>query len=81
MTEENEQSLSIDPLTVGELITMSEAAQLSGYTVGFLSELALHEKLRAKRSGRYWLTTIAAIEEYKKNRNLKNIPKKYRDKA
>lgn len=81
MAEENEQPTPIDPLTRGELITLSEAAQLSGFTVGFLSELALNEKLRAKRSGRYWLTTMAAIEEYKKKRSLKNIPKKYRDKT
>jgi hypothetical protein len=86
MTEtENEDSQSRnsqpDPLTIGELISIPEAAQLSGLSAAFLRELAIKGRLRAKKSGSIWLTTVAAIEDYKDSRNSKNIPKKYRDRA
>lgn len=77
--ESNEsETPQVDSLTVGELITLPEAAELSGFSRKFLWELATKGKLKAKKSGSTWLTTIAAVEEYKSNRNLKNIPKKYR---
>jgi hypothetical protein len=70
-----------DPLTIGELISIPEAAQLSGLSAAFLRELAIKGRLRARKSGSIWLTTVAAIEDYKDSRNSKNIPKKYRDRA
>ena len=79
--DENEQAAPIDPLTIGELITMSEAAHLTGFNSSFLGRLAAKGKLKAKKSGGIWLTTIAAIENYKENRNFNNIPKKYRDRS
>ncbi|NWJ98993.1 MAG: helix-turn-helix domain-containing protein [Chloroflexi bacterium] len=78
MPDENEQPSPIDPLTVGEIITIPEAAQLSGFNATFLRELATKGRLRAKKSGITWLTTMEAVEAYKKSRNLQNIPKKYR---
>ena len=78
MPEDNEQPSPIDPLTIGELISMTEAAQLSGFNAKFLRELATKGRLRAKKSGITWLTTMEAVEAYKKSRNIQNIPKKYR---
>jgi hypothetical protein len=81
MPDENEQTSPIDPLTIGEIITLSEAAQRSGFTLKFLIGLAAKGRLKARKSNKNWLTTMAAVEEYKKSRSLKNIPKKYRDQS
>ena len=83
MTKEKPQppTSQLDPLTIGEVITIAEAVQLSGLSANFLRELASKGKLKAKKSGSTWLTTMAAIEDYKANRSEKNIPKKYRDRA
>jgi hypothetical protein len=81
MPDDNDPTSPIDPLTIGEIITIPEAAQRTGFNPKFLAQLASKGKLRAKKSGSAWLTTMAAIEDYKKNRSLKNIPKKYRDRS
>ena len=83
MTPEDHQpqpTPPIDPLTIGQLITLTEAAQLTGFSTSFLRRLAIAERLKARKSGNAWLTTIVAIEEYKKSRSYINIPKKYRNK-
>jgi hypothetical protein len=79
MPDENEQP-AVDPLTVGELISLAEAAELSGFSHSYLKDIA-GNRLPAKRLGRYWYTTMAAVEYYKENRNSKNIPKKYRERT
>ncbi|HEX2915475.1 MAG TPA: hypothetical protein VH186_32245 [Chloroflexia bacterium] len=81
MSLEDNSGSPVDPLTVGELITIPEASQLSGYNSQFLARLAAKGRLKAKKSGSAWLTTVAAVEDYKKSRSLKNIPKKYRDRT
>ena len=83
MAEETNQSTTPqpDPLTIGELISLAEAAELSGFTPDFLKKLAQTGKLRARKIGRNWATTVASVEIYKANRNEKNIPKKYRDRS
>jgi excisionase family DNA binding protein len=73
MTEtENEDSQprnsQPDPLTIGELIGLAEAAQLSGLSPTYLRDIARNGRLKAKKVGRDWLTTLAAIEEYKDTR-------------
>jgi hypothetical protein len=69
MTEENEQPQSYtDPLTIGELITLAEAATLSGFSHSYLKDIAKNGRLKAKKSGGTWLTTVAAISEYKNSR-------------
>jgi hypothetical protein len=79
MSEENEQPQTPpDPLTIGELITLPVAAELSDLSHNTLRGLAVKGKLEAKKIGRDWFTTLAAIEVYKKNRSEKNIPKKYK---
>jgi hypothetical protein len=67
--EDNEPTSPIDPLTIGELITMSEASKLSGLSAALLRDIAQNGRLRTKKSGSIWLTTLAAIEEYKNSRH------------
>jgi excisionase family DNA binding protein len=81
MPDENEQPSPIDPLTIGELISITEAAEQLGFTADFLRSIARSGRLRAKKSGNTWLTTIASIELYKNSRSFKNIPKKYRNRS
>lgn len=47
-----------------ELLSLSEAAAISGMTRQHLALLARQGKLRAQRVGRGWITTRAAVEEY-----------------
>ncbi|MEI8165824.1 MAG: helix-turn-helix domain-containing protein, partial [Chloroflexales bacterium] len=67
-----------DPLTVGELITLQEAAKYAGLTYKTLLTYARNSRLKAKRMGWIWVTTQAAIDEYLASRDLNSIPKKYR---
>ena len=47
-----------------ELISLSEAAAISGFTLKHLGLLARTGKLRARKIGRNWVTTREALEEY-----------------
>lgn len=67
-----------DPLNVGELITLAEAAEYCKLQADSLQEYAKKGRLRAKKMGRFWVTTRAAVDEYLTSRSLDNIPKKYR---
>ncbi len=71
-------SSNYDPLTVGELITLQQAAEYAGLTKRSLNDYIKRGRLKAKRVGLFWLTTHAAIDEYLTSRNFDNIPKKYR---
>ncbi|MBX0330475.1 helix-turn-helix domain-containing protein [Oscillochloris sp. ZM17-4] len=68
-----------DPLSVGELITLADAAEYAGLAKRSLNDYIKRGRLKAKRVGLFWLTTHAAIDEYLASRSLDNIPKKYRD--
>jgi len=81
MLEENELTHPIDLLTIGPLIGLTEAAEKSGYHAGFLRQAIKRGRLKAKKIASDWLTTMAAVEEYKNSRSLKNVPKKYRDRT
>jgi len=70
-----------DPLTVGDLITLQEAAVYAGLAKGSLHEYVKRGRLKAKKIGLYWVTTRAAVDEYLSSRNLDNIPKRYRDRS
>ena len=59
----------IDPLTVGDLLTLPEAADLHNINSNFLGELARKGRLKAKKRGPIWFTTSAAIEEYLQSRH------------
>jgi len=67
-----------DPLTVGELMTLAEAAEYAGLSHKSLRNYVLIGRLKAKRLGSLWVTTRAAVDEYLTSRSLDNIPKKYR---
>jgi len=72
MTPEDHQpptTTPIDPLTIGELITLIEAAELSGLSYGLLRTISRKGRLRAKKYGNTWLTTMASVEEYKNSRH------------
>jgi len=72
MTPEDHQpptTSPIDPLTIGELITLSEAANLSNLSHSYLRDIANSGRLQTKKSGSIRLTTMAAIAEYKRTRH------------
>ena len=68
MTEETNQPTNpqVDPLTIGELISLTDAGDYSGYSVTYLQEVAQSGHLRAKKIGSDWLTTQTAVEIYLK---------------
>lgn len=72
---DNKSPSEPDPLTIGELISLSEAAKLSGLTQDYLKKIAQTGRLRAKKIGRNWVTTQAAVDQYKKTRShiLKDV--------
>jgi len=59
---------------LSELITLKEAAKLSGFTTRHLRKLATNGEIWAKRLGRNWFTTEKAVREYLA-RNRKPGPK------
>jgi excisionase family DNA binding protein len=52
------------PLDREELISLSDAAALSGLSLKHLGLLARQGKLRARKIGRNWVTSKEAVEEY-----------------
>ncbi len=70
-----------DPLTVGELISLQQAAEYSGLSRHSLSTYMRNGRLRAKKLGNVWVTTRTAVDDYLASRSLDNIPKKYRDQS
>jgi excisionase family DNA binding protein len=72
---------SPDPLSVGELISIQQAAEYAGLAKNTLNDYIKRGRLKAKRVGFFWLTTQAAVDEYLASRSLENIPKKYRDRS
>jgi excisionase family DNA binding protein len=78
MSQPDENQEIVDPLTVGELITLQEAAEYAGLAKDTLHGYAKSGRLRAKKMGWMWVTTHAAVDEYLASRSLDNIPKKYR---
>ena len=47
-----------------ELISLSEAAAISGLSAGHLNLLVRSGKLRARKIGRNWVTSRQAVLEY-----------------
>ena len=79
MADLSDDQEPIDPLTVGELITLTEAAEYAELSPGSLQGYAKRGRLRARKLGNTWVTTRAAIDMYLASRSLDNIPKKHRD--
>ena len=60
-----------------DLITLGEAARLSGFTDRHIRKLANENQLWAVKLGRNWFTTAQAVNEYlAKNRKPGPKPKK-----
>lgn len=74
----SEHEASIDPLTIGELITLEEAAEYAGLSKESIHNYVKRGRLKARKRGWMWFTTHAAVDEYLQSRDLNSIPKKYR---
>ena len=78
MSDPKDTQFPADPLAVGELITLAEAAEYAGLAYVTLHNYIKRGRLKAKKRGWMWFTTRAAIDEYLASRTTENIPKKYR---
>lgn len=78
MSDVNDNQTYADPLTIGELISLQEAAEYAGLSKGTLHDYAKKGRLKARKLGWMWVTTRAAVDEYLQSRELTSIPKKYR---
>jgi len=78
MTHDETDNPHLDPLTVGELISLQQAAEYAGLTKETLHGYAKRGRLQAKKLGPIWVTTRAAIDAYLQSRDIGSIPKKYR---
>lgn len=67
-----------DPLSIGELITLEEAAEYAGLSKESIHSYVKKGRMKAKKRGWMWFTTRTAVDEYLRSRHLENIPKKHR---
>jgi excisionase family DNA binding protein len=67
-----------DLLTVGELISLRQAAEYAGLTKETLRNYVRRGRLRSRKLGSQWVTTRAAVDEYLSSRKLEHIPKIHR---
>lgn len=79
MTNDATNTPQTDPLTIGELISLQEAAEYAGLTKDTLHNYVKRGRLRAKRLGPIWVTTRAAVDAYLASRELKHLPKQRRN--
>ncbi len=57
-----------DLLITENLITLKQASEKSGFSTGYLRSIAQRGRLQAKKLDNSWLTSMDAIEEYKRSR-------------
>lgn len=76
--QENNAQQNSDPLTIGELITLQEAAEYAKLSKESIHNYVKRGRLKAKKRGWMWFTTYAAVDEYLNSRDIESIPKKYR---
>lgn len=62
-----------------EFISLAEAAEKTKMGQKFFRTLCDKGRLKGKKIGRNWVTTMKWVREYLKSRSKKNIPKKYRN--
>lgn len=60
----NEEAGDVDEPSLDELITLKEAAELSGLSYSHLRYLARESQIWARKLGNNWFTTEAAVHEY-----------------
>ena len=78
---DHSENTTPDPLAIGELISLQQAAEYAGLTKKSLHNYALQGRLRARKIGIFWVTTRAAVDEYLVSRDFESMPKKYRNRA
>jgi len=81
MTHDETDNPQADLLTVGELISLQDAADYAGLTRDSLQSYIRRGRLKAKKIGWMWVTTRAAVDAYLSSRDLESIPKKYRNRS
>jgi len=54
-------------------ITLAEAAEMYGFSQGYLRQLVLKERLVARKSGGVWLTTPLDVETYIASRQRRGV--------
>ena len=73
---------TLDPFQ--DLVSLTEASELFGLTSDYLRQLAIKGRLKARKIGRNWVTTIGDVQAYIASRkpigayreDLKSQPKK-----
>ena len=73
MDKSNDDAVSYQP-SLDELISLSEAAELSGLSPSHLRLLVSTKEMWGRKLGRNWFTTEAAVREYL-TRGVKPGPK------
>jgi hypothetical protein len=81
MSDEQTNSPQTNPLAVGELISLQDAAEYAGLTRDSLQGYIYRGRLQAKKIGPIWVTTKAAVDAYLRSRDVESIPKKYRNRT
>ena len=64
MTSNRDQNDTAHLPGLDELITLEEAAEISGFTTRHLRTLARNGNIWARKLGRNWFTTAQAVREY-----------------
>jgi len=59
-----------------ELISLSQAGKIYGFSTSYLRELAIRGRMKAKKIGSQWLTTPKDVETYIKSRKVTGVYKK-----
>ena len=52
------------PESIGELVSLAEAAKYSGLSAEFLRQLAVQGRLKSVKIARNWVTTKTAVDDY-----------------
>jgi excisionase family DNA binding protein len=62
-----------NPNPTQEMITLAEASERYGLSPTYLRTIARNGRLKAKKVGRDWLTTPAAVEAYIRTRSKRGV--------
>ncbi len=55
------------------LISLSEAAELYGFSVNYLGNLVRKGRLNAQKVGNYWVTTPTDVEDFIRSRKNRGV--------
>jgi len=78
-TNQNKIEVPIDPLALGELITLDEASEYCGLSKHSLSTYIRIGRLKARKMGNLWVTTKGAVDLYLASREIERLPIKQRN--